>query len=315
MARNRTAKVAVLGSSVRRSAAGQYTSRGSSALRRRIVVACLVVVALALLTASFREAGNGPLHDAQGAAAAVLKPAEVAVERVARPFRDAWSWTAGLFDARSEAERLRAEVEQLRQQVIANESALQENVTLRRLLEYRDGPTFPRDYRGVAAAVLAQPPSAFDQEIVVSAGSNEGIELYAPVVTADGLVGQVTRVTPEASRVTLLTDEEAGVSAVDLQSGADGFVRNGPSTGSTLVFDRVRKAQKVSVDDVVVTAGWRLGELASLYPKNIPIGRVTSVGQTDTDLYKQVQIDPFVDFGSLDAVLVLVSRSPQPERP
>ena len=41
-------------------------------------------------------------------------------------------------------------------------------------------------------------------------------------------------------------------------------------------------------------------------PEGIPIGKVTSVGQTDTDLFQQVQIDPYVDFGALDAVLVLV---------
>jgi rod shape-determining protein MreC len=58
-----------------------------------------------------------------------------------------------------------------------------------------------------------------------------------------------------------------------------------------------------------VSAGWRAGALSSLYPKGIQIGRVTSVGQTDTDLFQQVQIDPYVDFGSLDAVLVLVPTS------
>jgi rod shape-determining protein MreC len=56
----------------------------------------------------------------------------------------------------------------------------------------------------------------------------------------------------------------------------------------------------------VVTAGWRAGGLSSLYPRGILIGKVTSYRLTDTDLFQQVQIDPFVDFGTLDAVLVLV---------
>ena len=56
------------------------------------------------------------------------------------------------------------------------------------------------------------------------------------------------------------------------------------------------------------TAGWRTGRLESLYPKGIQIGRVTSVGQADTDLYKQVQVEPFADFASLDAVVVLVPK-------
>jgi rod shape-determining protein MreC len=127
-------------------------------------------------------------------------------------------------------------------------------------------------------------------------------------VTADGLVGLVTRVTPSLARVQLLTDEEAAASAVDLRTGATGIVRHARGTRETLVLDRVRKEDVVRVGDQVVTAGWRAGVLSSLYPKGIPIGRVTSWGLTDTDLFQQVQVDPYVDFGSLDAVIVLVPR-------
>ena len=52
----------------------------------------------------------------------------------------------------------------------------------------------------------------------------------------------------------------------------------------------------------------QFGTLASLYPRGIPIGKVTSVGQADTDLWKQVQVEPFADFDRVDAVLVLVKK-------
>ncbi len=145
--RNRTARSAVLGLPVRRPAPRSLSSRNTSALRRRIVLGTLVLLALALITASFRESSDGPLHDAQGAVASALQPLEVGVERVARPFRDAYGWTKDLFNARSENEDLKAENELLKQQVIQNESALQQNVVLKRLLEYRDSPSFPADYR------------------------------------------------------------------------------------------------------------------------------------------------------------------------
>ena len=125
-------------------------------------------------------------------------------------------------------------------------------------------------------------------------------------MTADGLVGLVTRVTRDTARIQLLTDEEAAASAVDLRTSAPGIVRHARGTRQTLVLDRVRKEDVIKVGDEVVTAGWRATGLSSLYPRGIPIGKVTSVGQTDTDLFQQVQVDPFVDFGSLDAVLVLV---------
>ncbi len=312
--RNRTARSAVLGLPVRRPASRSLSSRSISAVRRRIVLGVLVLLALALITVSFRESQSGPLHDAQGAVASALQPLEVAVERVARPFRDAYGWTKDLFNARSENEELRAENELLEQQVIQNESALQQNVLLKRLLEYRDSPSFPADYEGVAAEVIVQPASAFEQEVVVSAGSKDGIRVNAAVVTADGFVGTVTRVTETAARVRLLTDESSAVSAVDLRTRAAGVVMHGQS-GNALVLERVSKRENVRRGDEIVTAGWRTGGLASLYPKGIPIGRVSFVGGLSTDLWQQVLIESDVDFTALDAVLVLVPRRPSPELP
>lgn len=268
----------------------------------------LVLLALVLITLSFRSGQDGALGGVQSAGATALRPFAVAVERVAQPFRDAYGWVDSLFGARSEAERLRAEVRELRQRAIQNDFARQENEYLRRLIEYRDGPRFPVGFRSVAAEVIGRPAGEFTQAIVIAAGSNDGVRVNDPVVSADGLVGLVTRVAPRTARIQLLTDESAAVSAIDLRTGAAGIVRHARGTRETLVLDRVRKRDVIRVGDEVVTAGWRAGGLSSLYPKGIPIGEVTSVGQTDTDLYQQVQIDPYVNFGGLDAVLVLVPR-------
>ena len=107
MPRNRTVS-AVLGSSVQR-AASAYPSRSRNALKRRVTVGALVLVALVLITVSFRESSGGGLHRVQSAGATVLHPFQVGAERVARPFRDVYGWFSGLVHAKSEAKRLRAE--------------------------------------------------------------------------------------------------------------------------------------------------------------------------------------------------------------
>jgi len=269
-------------------------------------VGVLVLASLVLITLSFRSGEDGPLSSVQSAGSSALRPVSVGFERVAQPFRDAYGWADSLFDARSDAERLRVENRELLQRAIQSEFARQENDYLRRLLDYLDSPRFPGDFDPVAAEVIGRPAGAFTQAIVVAAGSSNGVRVNDPVVTADGLVGLVTRVTPDTARVQLLTDEEAAVSAIDLRTSAPGIVRHARGTRETLVLDRVPKQDRVKVGDEIVTAGWRASGLSSLYPKGVPIGKVTSVGQTDTDLYQQVQVDPFADFGSLDAVLVLV---------
>jgi rod shape-determining protein MreC len=291
---------------VRRISTTPIGSRSAGALRRRIAVGCLVLLSLVLITLSFRSGDDGPLSGVQSAGSTVLRPFAVGFERVAQPFRDVYGWADSLLEARSEAEKLRAEVREQRQRAIQSEFALQENDSLRRLLDYVDSPRFPADFDPVAAEVIGRPTGAFSQAIVIAAGSNNGVRLNDPVVTADGLVGLVTRITPRTARVQLLTDQEAAASALDVRTRAPGIVRHARGTRESLVFDRVRKQDVVRRGDEIVTAGWRASGLSSLYPKGIPIGEVTSVGQTDTDLYQQVQVDPYVDFGSLDAVLVLV---------
>ena len=304
MSRQRSARSAALGLTVRR--LPTTNPRGNGPLRRRLVVGLLVLASLVLISLSFRSDDSGPLSGVESAGATALRPFAVGLERVAQPFRDVYGWADSLFSARSEAEELRAEVQELRQRAIQSEFALQENVYLRELFDYIDGPRFPADFDPVAAEVTGRPSGAFTQAIVIAAGAKNRIRVNDPVVNADGLVGVVVRVAPRSARVQLLTDEEAAASAIDLRTGAAGIVRHARGTRETLVLDRVRKQDVVRRGNEIVTAGWRAGTLSSLYPKGIPIGRVTSVGQTDTDLYQQVQVDPYVDFGSLDAVLVLV---------
>ncbi len=283
--------------------------RGAGALRRRLVVGILVVLALMLISLSFRSGSDGSLGGIHAAGATVLRPFAVGVERVAQPFRDAYNWVDSLFAARSEAERLRQEVEDLRQRAIQNEFARQQNLTLRALLEYRDGPSFPGDFHGLPAEVTTRPTGAFTQAVVVAVGSDDGVRVNDPVVAPEGLVGIVTRVAPGLSRVQLLSDQQLAVPSLDLRTSASGIVRHARGTRETLVLDRVRKEDRVRVGDEIVTAGWAASGFSSLYPKGIPVGAVTSVGQTDTDLYQQVQVDPYVDFGALDAVLVLIPET------
>jgi rod shape-determining protein MreC len=284
-----------------------------SPLKRRLVAGVLALLSLALITGYFRESEGGPLHEVQSVAASAMHPFEVGAERVARPFRDAYAWLSDLFNAREENERLKEQLERLTSQAIQNATAASEVERLRALLEYRRSPEFPADYDAIGATVIVDPPSRFEQHVVVSAGSQDGVRMNAPVLNDEGLVGRVTKVTRDQSRVTLLTDKESAVSAYDVRTEAYGVIRHG--SGDSLVLDRVPKEDRVVRDDVVVTSGRRFGLLPSIYPRNIPIGMVTSVGQTDIDVNQQIQVEPFVDFSSLESVLVLVRKTPEPPLP
>jgi rod shape-determining protein MreC len=270
------------------------------------VVGGLVLVSLILITVSFREPTTGAFHGVEAAGATVLRPFEVAAERVARPFRDVYGYFSGLVHVKRENARLKEEITRLRQQALQGQSAQEDNEQLRALLRFVDGPLFPSDYIGVNTRIISW-ATEFDQRVVIAAGSDHGIREDTPIVTHDGLVGRVTDVGGSTAQVTLLTDENSSVQARDPKTGATGLVRHGQGEGS-LILDFVRKELNVERGDVIVTAGTRSKQYPSLFPPGIPIGVVTSVGQSDTAPYKQIQIDPFVDFSSLDAVTALITR-------
>jgi rod shape-determining protein MreC len=274
-------------------------------LRRRIVVVGLVVLSLALLTFSYRSNALDPV---ESTSASVLRPFEIAANRVARPFRDAANWTHGVFDAKSQNRRLEAENARLRQLNARLQNAFEENAILHRDLRYVSGPTFPKGFDEVGARVLSS-PSALDQSVTISAGRNQGIEPEDVVLTNEGLVGTVSKVLGSESRVTLITDPTSAVRAVDAQNlSAVGILEHG--TGPTsLVLDNVGKDKpQVGSGDMIMTAGSAPGPLQSLFPRNIPIGYVSSVSQTDTDIFQNVQVQPFVDLSSLESVLVLIPK-------
>jgi rod shape-determining protein MreC len=277
------------------------------------VVGGLVLLSLLLITISFREPTTGVVHQVEAAGATVLRPFEVAAERVARPFRDVYGYFAGLIHVKGENERLKEEISTLRQQALQGETAAEQLAQLRELLRYVDSPLFPSDYSPVNTRVISW-ASEFDQQVVIAAGSDHGIREETPVVTRDGLVGSVTQVAGSAALVTLLTDENSAVQARDQNTDAIGLVRHGQGEG-TLILDRVTKDRNVEEGDIIVTAGTRSRQYPSLFPRGIPIGVVTSVGQSDTALYKQIQIDPFVEFSALDAVTALITQKRIPKAP
>lgn len=294
----------MLASSVQRSKPTPYPSKARSALIRRTVVVVLVLVALTLVTISFRSPTSGALHGLQGAGSTALHPFQIAATRVAQPFRDAYSYLEGLTKAKAENKKLKRELIQYRAaQIKAAADAARYEQTVK-LLHFVQGPRFPNGYRAISTEVTSFPGGPFTHSLTIAAGSADGVRLSSPVVSGDGLVGIVSNVFPDSAKVTLISDSNSYVAARDLQTRVRGGVRTG--AGGTLILDLVQKTEVVKQGDQIVTDGTHNARLPDLYPYGIPIGRVTSVGVADTASFLQVQVQPFANLGSLDTVAVLV---------
>ena len=298
----------MLASSVQRSKPTPYPSKARSAFIRRAVVVGLVLVALTLITISFRSPTAGALHDIQGAGSTALRPFQIAATRVAQPFRDAYDYIDGLANARAENKRLKRINENLRERDLRTVAQAEKYQALAKLVHFEHLPAFPNDFRAVNAEVTSFPSGPFSHTLEIAAGTSSGVRLNSPVVSGDGLVGIVTNVSSSTADVTLLNDSDTFVAALDPQTRVRGIVHTGP--GGTLILDQVLKQLRVNKGDELVTAGTGNPQYPDLYPYGIPIGRVSSVGATDTATFLQVQVQPYADLGSLEAVGVLVPKKP-----
>jgi rod shape-determining protein MreC len=236
----------------------------------------------------------------------VLAPLQEGASRALKPARDLGGWVGDVIDAKSENKKLDNEVERLRAELAASQTAQRDAEQLRGLVGFNRSTRFPGDYRRVAARVIARSPTVWYATLTIDKGSSAGLRVNQPVVTGDGLVGKVTAVAGGASQVTLITDHTSGVSAQVVPDGAGGLVKARVGDPSDLILDFVEKGRPVPRGATVVTSGWRSSRLESLFPRGIPIGRVTRVDVTERELYQRVHIRPFADLRRIDIVEVLI---------
>jgi rod shape-determining protein MreC len=272
--------------------------------RRRAVLGLLVACSLILLTAYFGEGAGGSLHAIQRGFLTVVSPIQEGASRALKPVRDLFGWVGDTFDAKSQRDKLKVEVRQLRAQAVANQGATRRAAELETLLK-ADRALSVGQMRPVTGRVTVRNPSLWYSTIVVDRGTSDGVRLNQPVVSGDGLVGTVTTVSGNSAVVTLITDHTSGVSATDNKTGITGIVQPAVGQPNDLRLDFIRHGDKVKEGQVVVTSGTSSSRLPSLFPPGIPIGRVTQVDNAELDVYQRVHIQPFADLRRLDFVQIL----------
>jgi rod shape-determining protein MreC len=276
--------------------------------RRRAALAIFLGLSVALVTAYFGESGNGVLHALQRGAQEALAPIETGASRALKPVRDLFGWVGDTVDAKDENEELRNEVEDLRRDLAQAQTAQRDARQLRGLVGLQRQDGFPQGTEPVTARVIARSPTVWYSSLKIDKGSSDGVRVDQPVIAAGGLAGKVTRVTGGNAEVTLITDAESAVSAQVMPEGANGIVKPEVGNPDDLLLDFVERGRRVTEGTTVVTSGFTSERVRSIFPRGIPIGRVTEVDLDEIELYQRVHIKPFADLRRLDFVQVLTRR-------
>jgi rod shape-determining protein MreC len=273
--------------------------------RRRAVLALLVVLSLILISASFGGSGGGPLHTVQSGFLDVLSPVETGASKALTPVHDLFNWVGDVFHAASARDRYRKELASARAQIVALQAEQHASSDAAKFRHLNSTLALSPD-TPVTATVIAQPESLWVSHVTISAGAGAGVHVNDPVIDPDGLIGTVTQVAGSSAIVTLLNDPSSGVAARDSSSREIGLIKPEPGSPGELVLEDVSLPGKVKVGDLIVTAGERATDNASIFPANLLIGEVTSVPSA-ANPGGSIVVSPAADLTSLDNVEVLTT--------
>jgi rod shape-determining protein MreC len=264
--------------------------------RQRVALLALLAATATVVTLDFRSNPGGPIRRVQDFAVSVIAPVQEAIDTVFEPVGDFLGGLRELPGLRKENARLRDEVESLEtdlRNLPEIQREYEELVNLVSEKSWKQGET-------LGARVIGGQTSNLEASRLLNKGVDDGVKVGMSVVSAEGLVGRISFTAPRYSKVLLVNDPRHAVGARLVTSGETGVL--GGRNEEDLLLDLISPEVPVEVGESVVTSGYDRG----IYPAGIPIGRVTDVSVSRDRLSKTALVRPYVNFGKLDIVLVLM---------
>lgn len=198
-------------------------------------------------------------------------------------------------DVRKENWRLEREINALRMENSRYRELLASQERLQELLRFKQS----MNLTVVAAQVIGLDPTGWFKSIIIDKGKRVGLKPNLAVVNASGAVGRIVSVSPNYAKVLLIVDQNSAVDCLIQRSRARGIVK-GLST-EICKLEYVIKSSDVMEEDLIITSG-----LGGVFPKGISVGRVSNIRGTYGGLFKDIEIEPIVDFSKLEEVLVIL---------
>jgi rod shape-determining protein MreC len=273
--------------------------------RGRLLLLVFLGLCIVLITLDFRQGEGGPIDKAREISSAIVEPIQRGFTKVFRPVGDFFSSIGELGSLRAENARLESALSAAENQVDEAETIAAENARLRELFALDESWA---SMDKVTAEVINRVPSNYRWIVEINKGADDGVRPDMAVITEDGLAGKVTRVDGNSSTVLLLIDSQGAASA---KIEGAGFIASisGNGVGEPLSLELVDPDVNVDVGDQVLTSSYNGG----IYPPNIPIGEVTFVNANTAALQQDIDVEPYVDFQSIDFVQVLLESGPKLE--
>lgn len=276
---------------------------GPSAVSQIVLYSAL---ALFLMVADARFKLTQPLREA---VATVLYPVQWLMFKPVEFASQGAGYFQDLQKAQSESDNARKTLAAMSQRASQADLLLQENERLRKLLDLRERLDTPAQ----AAQILYDTPDPYSRRVVVDRGQVDGVELGSPVMDESGILGQITRVQPYLSEVTLLVDRDQAIPVLNIRTGARGVAYGDPvaNHGGGMELRFMSANADVQEGDLLTTSG-----MDGVYPPGLPVARVLRVERRADSAFARIYCQPIAQVERARHVMLLKPMAGQlPERP
>jgi rod shape-determining protein MreC len=279
-----------------------FFRQGYSAVTKLVFFSALAVF---LMVADTRLKVVVPLRTA---IATVLHPVEVALRAPVELVLGGGEYLRGLQHALASENAARAQLVVQAERTARVEQLEAENARLRSLLQLQPSLSV----RSLAAEVLYEAGDPFSRKVFINRGAKHQVKLASPVITEAGVVGQVTRVYPLSSEVTLLADKDAAIPVLNPRTQQRSAAFGGAVTAPMELRFMASNAD-VEAGDVLVTSG-----VDGVYPPGLPVAKVLEVARRAEGGFARVTLQPAAAADGVRHVLVLEPlglQMPSPPEP
>lgn len=270
---------------------------GKNKLTVTVIVLSVAFIGLIAVTAS--KDTNGVTSTAGNA----LNPVQKMAYNVNRGVKDFVDFFLNFSTVKEENESLTKENEELKNELLEYSDLEEENKTFRAVLDFKEQK---ENYNYIATNIIGYAGSGIMDGYIVDKGENDGITKNMVVISAGGLVGQVSSVGSNWAIIQSIINPNVNVSVMVQSTKENTGILKGYTNNSNENLVQVTNLpmdSDIAEGDVIITSG-----LGGLYPKEIKIGEVLSVEEDKVKVMKTAVVKPSVDFNKLEYLFIVAPK-------
>ena len=263
-----------------------------------IFIVILLIISFFVSAVFFRNSSNVIVSKV---ANVTLKPFTVTYDFVTSVFSKVGIYFSDKEKLNAENATLQQENEELKLQLLESQKILDENTSLKQMLEIKK--TF-QHFNIVMGNIVYREHDNWTKTFKIDIGTNDGIKVNQAVVAKEGLVGFISSVEEDTATVTTILDPASSVS-VKISSVNEPAILKGDldlKTSNKLKLEFIELDANISISDMLYTSG-----LGTLYPSSIPVGKIVEIKNSKNDIDRYAIVEPSVNITTISEVGVIIN--------